>query len=216
MKKFVGLVNGKSFDSEEDFNKAAQEAIKANEDNLSITSYYTYSKDSDEKVVDEVDDDTENKFVPAYEYFLGERKPENVSPDSVEYDVPVGLEARLKEASNKGSIKENVNFHVEKLVNTIHNGEKKIKNLLKEIEDLQNELYKYEDEVKDLKGRRRYYNTILDILDSTDHTQDQDKESTKEVTDTTKDADTKDNIRKILGVDPNISLFDVLKHLCIL
>ena len=113
MKKFVGLVNGKSFDNEEDFNKAAQEAIKANEDNLSITSYYTYSKDSDEKLVDGTD--KEDKFVPAYEYFLGDRKPENVSPDSVEYDVPAGLEARLKEASNKGSIKENVNFHVEKL-----------------------------------------------------------------------------------------------------
>ena len=51
MRKFVGYVNGKSYTNEEDFNKAAQEAIKKNEDNLSITSYYKYTSDKKENPI---------------------------------------------------------------------------------------------------------------------------------------------------------------------
>ena len=40
MKKFIGNVNGKSFTSVEDFNKAVDEAVKSGETPLSITSYY--------------------------------------------------------------------------------------------------------------------------------------------------------------------------------
>ena len=49
MKKFVGLVNGKSFDNEKDFNKAVEEAIKSDNENLSISSYYKYTNDDKEE-----------------------------------------------------------------------------------------------------------------------------------------------------------------------
>ena len=82
MKKFVGLVNGKSFDNEKDFNDAADKAIKENDGTLSISSYYTYTSDN---VEENKDDD---KFVSTSEYYIGTRKPDKVDKDSIEYIVP--------------------------------------------------------------------------------------------------------------------------------
>lgn len=219
MKKFVGNVNGKSFDNEEDFNKAADEAIKSNDGNLSISSYYSYTKDDEDK-----DEDKEKKsdahFVSTYEYFLGDRKPDTVDTDGVVYNVSENLKARLKEASNKESIKESVNYHVEKLVNTIHREENKQNDLQKEVDNLQNKLYEYENEIKDLKGRRKYYNTILDILDNaTIAMQDiRDKDPEKGVL--SKDyqvtPEVKDKVRELLNIDSNTSLFSILRQLGIL
>lgn len=45
MRVFVGTVNGKSFDNENDFNKAAVDALKSNDGQMVISSYYTYKED---------------------------------------------------------------------------------------------------------------------------------------------------------------------------
>lgn len=207
MKKFVGNVNGKSFDNEEDFNKAADEAIKKNDGNLSISSYYSYTSD-DEKSSDDVKDD---KFVSTYEYFLGERKPENVSADSVEYEVPEALIQRIKKASNKDSIRKNVEYHVNNLVDSIHKHNKVVDKLQSEIEGLQKRLYEKIDEQKDLTGRRRYYNTLLDILDEAEAEEPKEepkKEYVKPVT--------KKDLKDFFGVDENTSLYSILKQFGIL
>ena len=206
MKKFVGNVNGKSFDNEEDFNKAANEAIEKNDGNLSISSYYSYT--SDDNDVKKIEDKKDDKFVSTYEYFLGDKKPENVSKDSVEYEVPESLIQRIKDASNKDSIKKNVDYHVNNLVDSIHTHNKKISEIEKDIDSLQNRLYELEDIKKDLCGRRRYYNTILDILDEPEQKQVEEPKEKYEKPETKTGS-----VKSVLGFDENSSLFDILKQL---
>ena len=211
MKKFIGNVNGKSFDNEEDFNKAADEAIKKNDGNLSISSYYSYTSD-DEKSNDDVKDD---KFVSTYEYFLGDKKPDNVTSDSVEYEIPETLTQRIKEASNKDSIRKNVEYHVNNLVDSIHKYDKDVNKLESEIEGLQKRLYEKIDEQKDLKGRRRYYNTILDILDEAEAEEPKEEVKEEPKKEYVKPV-TKKDLKDFFGVDENTSLYSILKQFGIL
>ena len=153
MKKFVGLVNGKSFDNEKDFNDAADKAIKENDGSLSISSYYTYTSD-------DVEEDKDDKFVSTSEYFLGDRKPTKVEKldssrigaigyTNVEYGVSPELEERLKVATNKNSIKENIDYHVAKLSNTIKEYRKDIEEIEKSIDELQKKLYEQQESLLD-------------------------------------------------------------------
>ena len=197
MRKFVGNVNGKSFDNEEDFNKAADEAIKKNDGTLSISSYYSYTSDS---VEENKDDD---KFVSTSEYLIGGRKPDKVTSDSVEYNFPDVLATRIKEASNKDSIRKNVEYCVSNLVDSIHKCNKEVDELEREIEGLQKRLYEKIDVQKELKGKRKYYNTILDILD-----REETKEEVKE--------EPKKDVKDFLGVDKDTSLYTILRQIGIL
>ena len=217
MKKFVGLVNGKSFDNEKDFNDAADKAIKENDGSLSISSYYTYTSD-------DVEEDKDDKFVSTSEYFLGDNKPTKVEKldssrigaigyTNVEYGVSPELEERLKVATNKNSIKENIDYHVAKLSNTIKEYRKDIEEIEKSIDELQKKLYEQQESLLDKEGRRKYYNHILDIIES------QDSEKTKQDSDDLKDIKKTDNleetkkIKKVLDVDPDTSLFTFLTQL---
>ena len=213
MKKFVGLVNGKSFDNEKDFNDAADKAIKENDGSLSISSYYTYTSDG-------VEEDKDDKFVSTSEYFLGDRKPTKVEKldssrigavgyTNVEYSVSPELEERLKVATNKNSIRENINYHISKLSNTIKEYRKDIEEIEKSIDELQKKLYEQQESLLDKEGRRKYYNHILDIIESSE------PEKTKN--DSVKKSESveekKNKIRKVLDVDPDTSLFTFLTQL---
>ena len=213
MKKFVGLVNGKSFDNEKDFNDAADKAIKENDGSLSISSYYTYTSD-------DVEEDKDDKFVSTSEYFLGDRKPTKVEKldssrigtfgyTNVEYSVSPELEERLKVATNKNSIKENIDYHIAKLSNTIKEYRKDIEEIEKSIDELQKKLYEQQESLLDREGRRKYYNHILDIIESSE------PEKTKN--DSVKKSESveekKNKIRKVLDVDPDTSLFTFLTQL---
>ena len=209
MKKFVGNVNGKSFDNEEDFNKAADEAIKKNDGTLSISSYYSYTSDS---VEENKDDD---KFVSTSEYLIGGRKPDKVTSDSVEYNFPDVLATRIKEASNKDSIRKNVEYYVSNLVDSIHKCSKEVDELEREIEGLQKRLYEKMDVQKELKGKRKYYNTILDYLDEpeVEETKEEvkeepEKEYVKPIT--------KKDLKDFFDVDVNTSLYSILRQFGIL
>ena len=214
MKKFVGLVNGKSFDNEKDFNDAADKAIKENAGSLSISSYYTYTSDD---VEENKDDD---KFVSRSEYFLGDNKPTKVEKldssrigavgyTNVEYGVSPELEERLKVATNKNSIKDNIDYHIAKLSNTIKEYRKDIEEIEKSIDELQKKLYEQQESLLDNEGRRKYYNHILDIIESSE------PEKTKN--DSVKKSESveekKNKIRKVLDVDPDTSLFTFLTQL---
>ena len=213
MKKFVGLVNGKSFDNEKDFNDAADKAIKENDGSLSISSYYTYTSD-------DVEENKDDKFVSTSEYFLGDRKPTKVEKldssrigaigyTNVEYGVSPELEERLKVATNKNSIRENINYHISKLSNTIKEYRKDIEEIEKSIDNLQKKLYEQQETLLDKEGRRKYYNHILDIIESSE------PEKTKN--DSVKKSESveekKNKIRKVLDVDPDTSLFTFLTQL---
>ena len=206
MKKFVGNVNGKSFDNEEDFNKEAKEAIKKNDGTLSISSYYSYTSDS---VEENKDDD---KFVSTSEYLIGGRKPDKVTSDSVEYKVSDELVTRIKEASNKDIIRKNVERHVNNLVDSIQNYSKSVDKLEHEIESLQKRLYEKIDVQKELKGKRKYYNTILDILDREETKEEVKEEHEKEYVKPIIKKDLKD----FFDVDVNTSLYSILRQFGIL
>ena len=213
MKKFVGNVNGKSFDNEEDFNKEAKEAIKKNDGTLSISSYYSYTSDS---VEENKDDD---KFVSTSEYLIGDRKPDKVTSDSVEYKVSDELVTRIKEASNKDIIKKNVERHVNNLVDSIQNYSKSVDKLEHEIESLQKRLYEKIDVQKELKGKRKYYNTILDYLDEPEV--EETKEETKEEVKEEHEKEyvkpiTKKDLKDFFDVDVNTSLYSILRQFGIL
>ena len=214
MKKFVGLVNGKSFDNEKDFNDAADKAIKENDGSLSISSYYTYTSD-------DVEEDKDDKFVSTSEYFLGDRKPTKVEKldssrigaigyTNVEYGVSPELEERLKVATNKNSIKENIDYHVAKLSNTIKEYRKDIEEIEKSIDELQKKLYEQQESLLDKEGRRKYYNHVLDIIESSE------SENSKKDSDGLKTENVeekKNRIKKVLDVDPDTSLFTFLTQL---
>ena len=226
MKKFVGLVNGKSFDNEKDWTKAAQEAIKNNDGNLAISSYYKYTNEADEKKEDTKDDD---KYVSTNEYFLGNRKPDKVEKldssmvglsgySNVEYTVSPELEERLKVASNKNNIRESINYHVTKLVNNIKSYKDDLRETEKKIEVLQKKLYEQQELLLDQEGRRKYYNHLLDVLEIPDTEEPADDCSGKNKKEYVAPnvLDTKDRIKELLNIDENTSLFDVLRQLGIL
>ena len=214
MKKFVGLVNGKSFDNEKDFNDAADKAIKENDGSLSISSYYTYTSDG-------VEENKDDKFVSTNEYFLGDRKPTKVEKldssrigalgyTNVEYGVSPELEERLKVATNKNSIGENINYHIAKLSNTIKEYRKDIEEIEKSIDELQKKLYEQQESLLDKEGRRKYYNHILDIIESSESEKSK-KDSDGLKTESVEEK--KNRIKKVLDVDPDTSLFTFLTQL---
>ncbi len=218
MKKFVGLVNGKSFDNEKDFNDAADKAIKENDGSLSISSYYTYTSD-------DVEEDKDDKFVSTSEYFLGDRKPTKVEKldssrigaigyTNVEYGVSPELEERLKVATNKNSIKENIDYHVAKLSNTIKEYRKDIEEIEKSIDEFQKKLYEQQESLLDKEGRRKYYNHVLDIIESSEsENSKKDSNGLNDVKKTENVEEKKSRIKKVLDVDPDTSLFTFLTQL---
>ena len=230
MKKFVGLVNGKPFDNVEDWMKEAQEAIKNNDGTLGISSYYTYVDDGEEEK-EALEED--NKHVSANEYFLGDRKPDKVEKldssmiglsgyTNVEYTVSPELEEKLKVASNKNNIKKSINYHVEKLVNNIKDYKDDVRETEKKIEELQKKLYDQQCLLMDEEGRRKYYNNLLDILETPEPVEEK-KDSEEKVEE--KVEEKKEyvkpniritNIRELFGLDPETTLFDTLKQLGIL
>jgi len=231
MKKFVGLVNGKSFDNEKDFNKAAQEAIESNSSNIAISSYYSYTSDEDEEKVDTKDVDG---YVSTNEYFLGTRKPDKVDKldsfmvgcpgyTNVEYTVSPVLEERLKVASNKNNIRESINYHVTKLANNIKSYKEDLRETEKEIEKLQEVLSEKQNLLLDQEGRRKYYNHLLDILETPEKKEieeQQDKKCEDKQCEKKKGEyltpEVNDKYKEILGFSCTSSLFDILKQLGIL
>ena len=218
MRKFVGLVNGKSFDNEKDFNDAANKAIKENDGSLSISSYYTYTSD-------DVEENKDDKFVSTSEYFLGDRKPTKVEKldssrigaigyTNVEYGVSPELEERLKVATNKSSIRENINYHISKLSNAIKEYRKDIEEIEKSIDELQKKLYEQQESLLDKEGRRKYYNHVLDIIESSEPEKSKkDSDGVKDVKKTENVEEKKNRIKKVLDVDPDTSLFTFLTQL---
>lgn len=225
MKKFVGLVNGQSFDNEKDFQKAANEAMLNNDGNLAISSYYKYTNDEEEEAKPLDDDD---RHVSANEYFLGDRIPDKVhlidpkyvgmpGYTNVEYTVSPVLEEKLKVASNKVNIKEGINFHVNNLVDAIKKAKDNLRDVETKIEDLQKKLDEHQNSLLNLEARRKYYNNLLDILEKSEKESEEpvDECNCNKCSDKKSEISIK-NIRDIFGIDPNMSLTDMLRKLNIL
>ena len=209
MKKFVGYVNGKSFDNEVDFYQAAQEAIKSNDENMAISSYYKYYPDEEDKPQD---DEKDAKYVSTHEYFLGTRKPDEVDGTKVVYNLSDELKERITNASNVNDIRKSVEFHISNLDKNINNVNREIKDYQEKIEKLQDKLYEKVEELKDLDGRSKYYENILNItVDAIKKA-----EEVKEVKEGKQDVVEKNNIKELLGVSGDMTLSSFLKQLGLL
>jgi hypothetical protein len=172
MKKFVGSVNGKSFDNEEEFKAAAKNAIKENDGMVSISSYYSYANDEEKK--EEEEDDS--NYVNTNEYFLGDRKPDTVTDDGsiVEYNIDEDLVKRIRQSINKDSIRKKLVYHSGLLDRDETLLSDKILSYQTEIESMKNKIAKMNEEIKKtendrkvLLGKKKYYDTIVDEIDKT-------------------------------------------------
>lgn len=202
MKKFVGNVNGKTFDNETDFNAAAKEAIKSNDGHLSISSYYSYD---DKKSEDKNEYKLEKKKtnLNKEDYILVDQKPDSING----YEVSSDLYEKLINAGNKDEIRKTVENLLTKIETSSKDVEKSVKNLEIDLEAIQDELYEKREYAKDLKWRKLYYNEIKNALDK--------KVPSKNEVNDRKDAKSVFNGIDFGGFDiiANNSLYDILKKL---
>lgn len=163
MKKFVGNVNGKTFDNETDFNAAAKEAIKSNDGHLSISSYYSYDDKNSNKIEDKGEQKLKTKktSLNKEDYILVNQKPDSING----YEVSSDLYEKLINADNKDEIRKTVEKLLTSFENSSKDVEKSIKNLEIDLEAIQDELYEKREYAKDLKWRKLYYNEIKNVLD---------------------------------------------------
>lgn len=163
MKKFVGNVNGKTFDNETDFNAAAKEAIKSNDGHLSISSYYSYDDKNSNKIEDKGEQKLKTKKtnLNKEDYILVDQKPDSING----YEVSSDLYEKLINADNKDEIRKTVENLLTSFENSSKDVEKSIKNLEIDLEAIQDELYEKREYAKDLKWRKLYYNEIKNVLD---------------------------------------------------
>jgi len=123
----------------------------------------------------------------------------------------------LKVARNKENIKKSINYHVDNLVNSIKKYRGDVKELEKKIDELQEELNEKQSLMLDQEGRRKYYNHLLDILETPKQIAEpcnEEKCCKKECKEC--DCNEKVNIRELLNIDENTSLFGILRQLGIL
>ena len=163
MKKFVGNVNGKTFDNETDFNAAAKEAIKSNDGHLSISSYYSYDDKNSNKIEDKGEQKLKTKktSLNKEDYILVDQKPDSING----YEVSSDLYEKLINADNKDEIRKTVENLLTSFEDSSKNVEKSIKNLEIDLETIHDELYEKREYAKDLKWRKLYYNEIKNVLD---------------------------------------------------
>ena len=90
MKKFIGNVNGVEYTDREAFNEAVKKAMENQGEKLTITSY--------EKIVSDEEQEVKTKNILNNDDFEIELESDKVvsSNGDVEYNIPDGLEEKLK------------------------------------------------------------------------------------------------------------------------
>lgn len=185
MKKFVGTVNGKSFDNEKDFNEAAQKAIASGEENLSISSYYKYVSDEVEKSepLKESEQVKELDYALKHEDFMvDENHPQILIDGNYEYPISNKLKEKLEKATNKEDIKltskfmsDVHSFYSDRYYDQSKELDNKVKELQRKIEELENELDDTEDKLYQAEVNRKkssaaieYYTRISSLVGDPD------------------------------------------------
>lgn len=170
MKKFVGIVNGKTFNNEKEFNDAADLAIKSNDGHLLISSYY--SEDTKEETeFNKIKSSSKNEtktLVDKTEYILTDQKPDAYSG----YTISPELKTKLNAAENKDEIKKNIDTLLTKFNELIKETKHRIYGLEDDIKEMQSRLNESKDSLTDLNWRVLYYKELMSILDTCDTTCD--------------------------------------------
>lgn len=175
MEKFVGKVNGKSFDNEKDFEKAAAEAIKKNDGTLAISSYYSYSDDEEPAKIEEKETKKigkKNNNLKEKDYVINDQVAGVNDDKTLYYPVSDELKKKLRDADNKDEIKSVSEKKTLALTDLVKKKQEDVKELDRQIESLQDKLYEIQESILELDAQKLYYNNIIDILsdDKTDET----------------------------------------------
>ena len=207
MKKFVGIVNGKTFNNEKEFNDAADLAIKSNDGHLLISSYY--SEDTKEETeFNKIKSSSKNEtktLVDKTEYILTDQKPDAYSG----YTVSPELKTKLNAAENKDEIKKNIDTLLTKFNELIKETKHRIYGLEDDIKEMQSRLNESKDSFTELNWRVLYYKELMSILDTCDTT-------CERICDTTCEKDLSNKrettiFNDVLPVFCNDSLYTILK-----
>lgn len=176
MKKFVGIVNGKTYHNEKDFNDAATKAVKENDGQLSISSYYKY--DTDDTQTESLGCSTKNEakdlgcpareepkpknILPKTEYVLDENATRGVQG----YELTNELYKKLSVADNKAEIVKAVKEIVKNLKDDAKTNIKELNEIFDKISELQYEQKTRRAKESDLNAKIDYYNKVLDIVEN--------------------------------------------------
>lgn len=147
MKKFIGFVNGKEFTNETEFQKAANEAL-LNGETLSISSYYKYENDTDEKKLEDIKI-AETDIEPNDDFKVSDYINNNINKISPENKIR--LKTYAKDKLNLCKLSYN-KLNEEKLDKI-----KSIKNLKEEISNIDERLEHY-------TKRHNYFKEIENLL----------------------------------------------------
>ena len=163
MKKFIGNVNGKSFTTVEDFNKAVDEAIKSGETPLSITSYY---KECDGQCENNgrhccgcqcENKEVEDKGVnPTFRLLFDKIKINDSSlrDDKGNYVIPTNLDSILAEASNLDELAEKTKDEYDKY-------SYEVKDCNNDIDDINEEISEYRNKIDENERSIDYSKSLI-------------------------------------------------------
>lgn len=177
MKKFEGNINGKIYTNKEEFDKAILSLDRTDDINAS----YRYISISDNKRCIKDDSKCENndKFIDRN--YVSENQYLKIINNENDAILDDELINKLKYASNKSEIKQDVYdkiveadyhiennlLHIKKLKSDYRKLEDKIKNLNNEIEFIVGETKKLDDANNNYYLYKDYYTNIKNLLDST-------------------------------------------------
>ena len=171
MRKFEGNINGKIYTDEKEFDKAVLSLYKMRDNTSNVYVSYKYTNvpdDNDKNESNERDEDT-STYVSEKQYVKNINSKKDV-------DIDVDMTNKLKNASNKSEIKNNIKMRIASFDDKIS------ENLLR-IHDLKLDYLKLDEKIKCIDNQIRtlnaannnyqlnidYYKNIKNILECEDN-----------------------------------------------
>lgn len=171
MRKFEGNINGKIYTDEKEFNKAVLSLYKMrdNTSNVYVSYKYTNVPDDNDKNESNERDEVTSTYVSEKQYVKNINSKKDV-------DIDADMTNKLKNASNKSEIKNNIKMRIASFDDKIS------ENLLR-IHDLKLDYLKLDEKIKCIDNQIRtlnaannnyqlnidYYKNIKNILESEDN-----------------------------------------------
>lgn len=159
MKKFIGNVNGVEYTNREDFNEAVKKAMENQGETLTITSY--------EKIVPDEEPKVKTKNILSKDDFVIELESDKVvsSNGDVEYNIPDGLEEKLKNCDNKEEVRSHIFLLMDEWSRCLSNTNKDIEDCEKTIKEATEKFEQQKEHKNKLIGGIKYYQKLLSFVE---------------------------------------------------
>ena len=159
MKKFIGNVNGVEYTDREAFNEAVKKAMENQGETLTITSY--------EKIVPDEEPKVKTKNILSNDDFVIELESDKVvsSNGDVEYNIPDGLEEKLKNCDNKEEVRSHIFLLMDEWNRCLSNTNKNIEDCEKTIKEATEKFEQQKEHKNKLIGGIKYYQKLLSFVE---------------------------------------------------